>query len=877
MSHPFGKLLEHYRMRKPGLSQAKLAAQIGYDASLLGKMAQGKRELTGPSGRSRVLRIVSALHEVGALTRFEEANALLEAAGMPPLYDGKDEEAVLIMQLRATTPTLTTARHNLPAQWTSLVGRSEQASEIASRLRHTRLLTLIGVGGVGKTRLALEVGTQTLSAGSFADGVWWVELAAVSDLYHIAPTILNVFGLMDAAGRTPIEQLQAHLGPRQMLLVLDNCEHLLDGCAGLVDGLLHACPLLRVLCTSREPLNLTGESLWPVPPLLNAAAVELFNQRAQNAQPSFSPGPEQAKQIEHICRRLDGLPLAIELAASRLKGLSLDQIAERLDDRFRLLTGGSRTALPRHQTLRATLDWSYDLLTPAEQMLLRRMAVFVGGCTADAVEAVCRFDEEAIWHDLGIIDLLAQLVQRSLVIVDPHGTHPRYNLLESMRAYGLDKLRQSNELGLLRRRHAHWVANFVESAQAHEYGTQRQYWFRLLTSNDGNLRVALQWSETLNVDDIDALIGARIAAALRPYWSSYAQFAEAIGWLKNALRLVGNTSPYLRTRLLLTIVEFEIHQLSPIEPLTYLVDECQTLSNLTHDVGLQIEILLFRADLEWAKTGNFIPHYPRYVIEALALARKHDQKILAGVCLLKLSNLHFGRDHRTALPLLKEALEIAKETGDIELEAHVMLQMADLAGSSLELDQSAELAEAVLQLSYKFGQSGLELWAIRQLGEVMRFRGQFDQARESYEEMYRLSLLKSDVIGIVRALTMLGLLARDQGQLEAAIDFFHESIKNYNGSFEGATTWLNSIGLASVATLQGHWHRAAILFGASSQCAINGFYENLHNHFQFWSFLVHTRGKMGEVSFEAAYGVGQAMKIDEAVAYALSDRDAMSP
>ena len=365
--------------------------------------------------------------------------------------------------------------NNLPRELTSFVGREREVDEVRRLLVTTRLLTLTGSGGVGKTRLSQRVAADL--GPSFPDGIWLVELAGLGDPSLLAQVVASVLGVREQPGRALLDTLIDVLRPRTCLLLLDNCEHLVEACAALADSLLRACPGLILLATSREPLGIAGETVWRVPPLTmpdasgDAAtsddtsalaqyeAVRLFEERARAALPAFTLTGQNGPAVAQICRRLDGIPLAIELAAARVRGVAPEQLADRLDDRFRLLTGGSRTALARHQTLRALVDWSYELLSEPERVLFCRLSVFAGGWTLDAAEEVC---SGGGIEPADILGLLLQLVDRSLVLAEEQpiqagGLSPvRYRLLETLRQYGAEKLRDTGDALVLRTRHLDW-------------------------------------------------------------------------------------------------------------------------------------------------------------------------------------------------------------------------------------------------------------------------------------------------------------------------------------------------------------------------------------------------------------------------------------
>ena len=382
--------------------------------------------------------------------------------------------------------------HNLPSRLTSFVGREREIAEIGALVRRERLVTLVGAPGVGKTRLSLQIAASVLDA--FPDGAWLVELAPLGAPELVPQAVADVLGVREQPGRTLTDTLAGYLRTRQMLLLLDNCEHLIGAAAGLVETLVRACPDLHVLATSREPLAIEGEVTYRVPSLrvaeAESEAARLFRERAQAAAPSFRVTERNAPVVAQICARLDGIPLAIELAAARVRALSVEQIAARLDDRFHLLTGGSRTALPRQQTLRGAVDWSYDLLSEPEQALLRRLAVFAGGFTLDAAE------------QMGRLDLLTSLVDKSLVQVEEGDDgERRYRLLETLRQYGLEKLTEHGELAEARDRHRdYFLALAEELAPTLNERADSTLLARLEREHD-NLRAALAWC--LDAPDAD--------------------------------------------------------------------------------------------------------------------------------------------------------------------------------------------------------------------------------------------------------------------------------------------------------------------------------------------------------------------------------------
>jgi predicted ATPase/DNA-binding CsgD family transcriptional regulator len=446
--------------------------------------------------------------------------------------------------------------NNLPAPLTSFIGREREIGDVCGLLRSARLVTLTGAGGCGKSRLALEVARRSLAG--FRDGVWIVELAALSEGTLVPNACAAALGVPEQRRRSMADALAGALKRKSALLVLDNCEHLLPACAALADILLRTCADLRILATTREGLGVPGETVRRVPSLsvpgpahlpraeraADFEAVALFAERAAAVRPGFRVTAHNVRAVADICRRLDGIPLAIELAAARMKALSADQIAARLGDRFRLLSGGGRTVPPRHRTLRAAIDWSYDLLTEHERTLLSRLSVFAGGWTLDGAEAVCGHD--GIEH-ADVLDLLTSLVDKSLVIADLHGSDARYGLLETVRQYGRERLGGGDEEDRVRRRHRDWCIAAAEQAAHELHGPRQTAWLRRLETEHDNFRTALDWSRR---ETGGAHEGLRLAVALCDFWEIHDHFGEGRAWLESLAAQAGAAPSLLRARAL---------------------------------------------------------------------------------------------------------------------------------------------------------------------------------------------------------------------------------------------------------------------------------------------------------------------------------------
>ncbi len=476
-------------------------------------------------------------------------HALKDLARRQRLYQ------VVTAELPADFPalrSLATFPTNLPIQLSSFIGRERELAEVKGWLSRTRLLTLIGSGGAGKTRLALQAAAELLEV--FSDGAWLVEFAPLSDGRLIPRTVASVLNIAEHPGREILATLSDYLKARNMLLILDNCEHLVKDCAYLIEMLLQHCPDLRILATSREALGVPGETTWRVPSLsvpdprqdvaladlMEYEAVRLFVERAQAAQPAFVLTKRNGQAVARICQQLDGIPLALEFAAVRVRSMSVEQIATRLDDRFRLLTGGSRTSLPRQQTLRAALDWSHGLLSDKERVLLRRLSVFAGGWTLEPAEAVCAGGD---MEESEVLDLLTHLIDKSLVMLDEEAGEARYRLLETVRQYAQEKLVEAGEAEAVRGRHRDFFLALAERADPELRRPNQAVWLNRLEVEHDNLRAALAWSR---VGQDGAQAGLRLAGALHWFWWQHGYFSEGSQWLEEALSRSAGTSAAAR-------------------------------------------------------------------------------------------------------------------------------------------------------------------------------------------------------------------------------------------------------------------------------------------------------------------------------------------
>jgi len=565
--------------------------------------------------------------------------------------------------------------NNLPVQLTSFIGREKEMDEVKRLLGTTHLLTLTGTGGTGKTRLSMQVAADLLD--QFPDGVWLIELATVTDADQAAPAIADPLRVREEPGQPMLVTLTNFLRNKKLMLILDNCEHLIAECARIAETLLRACPGLQILATSREPLGIAGERTWPVPSLsipetwreeirgLQAAerltqyeSVRLFIDRATAVRPAFKVTNENAPYVAEICWRLDGIPLAIELAAARIRVLGLDQIATRLNDQFRLLTGGSRTALPRQQTLRALIDWSFDLLTDQERILLRRLSAFAGGRTLQAIEAVCA-DEKL--DEFEIIDVITSLVDKSLVTVEkPKDKEPRYTMLESVWRYSREKLTDSGESHTTRARHLHYFLQVATEASPHLIGPDQLAWIERLSPEIYNFRYAIETS--LELDGL-APHGLNLITQLARFWETRSLLVEGRDFILRILAHPDNAAPDAARAAGLALsgrVAWLIDQLT--DGIVATRDALQIYRTLGDQTGIAttaLDLALYQFDIKE------IDQAKQLIAEAETIATQlNDKRLLAAVRRAQGIQATMEQRFEDSLALQEESFTLYRQLGD---------------------------------------------------------------------------------------------------------------------------------------------------------------------------------------------------------------------
>jgi predicted ATPase/DNA-binding CsgD family transcriptional regulator len=558
-----------------------------------------------------------------------------------------------------------TIPNNLPAELSSFVGRDSQLADLRRLLRKSRLITLTGPGGAGKTRLALRLAADVLSHNP--DGVWLVELARISDARLLEQTVAEACGIAETPGQTVMNALVKGLADWRALVVLDGCEHLVEPCATLVSHLLRSCPKLTLVATSREPLGVAGELIWRTPSLsvpsphegrhpelvLQSEAVRLFIDRAKLSRPDFELDSTTSEPAAQICTRLEGMPLAIELAASLTRIMTLTEILDRLSDRFRLLTGGNRSALPRHQTLRQAVDWSYALLSPPEQDVFVKLAIFAGGFDLAAAEGIVQGDP---MEGSDVLAVITRLVDKSLVIADSHGIGTtRYHLQETIREYALEKFQRSDEAAL-RRLHAHYFCEFCDLASRNLPSPEMARWIRRLDDEQTNIRLALAWCFAEQPVDF-----VRLAASMTGYWLMRGRFAESLEWLDQAIDL--ETSSWEARAAALVGRARMRERIGDYDGSRRDCDECLRISRkfgFTMMISRALNVIGVLSAIE----GN-LKKAERYFLETVNAAAQLDDRIWIARTRSNLAMIRSRRgDHEAARVELEKVVEILEAEGD---------------------------------------------------------------------------------------------------------------------------------------------------------------------------------------------------------------------
>jgi predicted ATPase/transcriptional regulator with XRE-family HTH domain len=781
----FGELLRSYR-DSVNLTQEDLAGRTGLTPQAISLLERGERRRPH---RYTVQKLSEALALTGQdLARFEAAARR--------------------SSMRSTTQS---SSYDLPRPLTPLIGREHEGTMVARVLlrKDVRLLTLTGPGGVGKTRLALEVAGR--SGEAFADGFAFVSLAPLRDATLFPSVLAQTLGIKEVAGEAPQQTLERHLRDRRMLLVLDNFEHLLAA-APVVSALMGACPQLTVLVTSRAPLRLGGEHQFPVPPLPlpetedlasgdllehDSPAVELFCQRARAVIPTFELTATDAITVARICWRLDGLPLAIELAAARVKLFSPQVLLAKLDRRLQLLTGGARDLPERQQTLRDTVAWSYDLLRTDEQALFRRLAVFAGGCSLEAVEAV-RGSEDDERGESSVLETLASLVDNSLLesrsessMREEADEQPRFTMLETIREYALERLESSGEVEDAQRKHARYYVELAEAgkpeASSHWHGASK---FTRLEREHDNLRAALGWA----LQNLEAEMGARLALAVWWFWIESGYLSDGRRWIEALLALARAGGP------------------------------------------------------------------PEESPPALPARTKAYLLQVAGIMAMAQG------DHNHAVALHEESMSVYEDMGHNKGVSASLRELGFVAYEQGDYERAVRLHEQSLALVRELGNTFGVVWSIRALADAVRGQGDLGRARTLLEEGLALARGTENAWGTARALASLGSVACESGEYAQASRLHEESLKLGQRMSLNHTILVCLEGLSRVAVAQGKMERAARLCGVAAALREDkGWPPPPAKRAEHDCTVTAARAVLGEDTFAAAWAKGHALPLEEGI------------
>ena len=887
-SHPFGEKLRLHRSRKQGLTQARLAHAMGYDEAVVIRMAQGKKDLTGPSGRDRVLSIIKILHEEGVLSTLDEANALLTAASLPPLYAGLPQEAAMMRFLDpipipiSMTVTVPPMHFVPPAPLTTIIGRKPEINDVMRLLDSARLVTLTGAGGSGKTRFALEV--ASLICSSFPHGACFVSLAPASQPEHIAPIIIATMGI------TPIQDLPAHetivrfLRDKAMLLVLDNFEHVIEA-ATFVTDLLAAAPALKILVTSREALHLNGEHLYPIEPLNSSDATQLFITRAQAVWPGFALTLTDRFTLEEVCRRLDGLPLAIELASARIRQFSPQQLLARLtmpdvqgSSGLNLLSQGPRDLPVRQQTLRETIGWSYRLLQTEEQRLLRVLAIFAGGAAIQQLVHIVGGSE------LDVTDRVYSLVSKNLLRVDANpNREARFSMLELIRAFALDKLIEAGEFSATQRAHAEAFVLLAESAKPHLLGAMpntQQPWIERMQREADNIRAMMTWCLS---SDGEPVFGLRLISALTWYLraQTHVWHQEGFKWVTQLRHLkLPNAPPAVWGWTNMMVGFPPVHGIeslnASIESLQYaqLSEEEDCIANSMISVGIDLN--------HQHSDGRGTP----LIEEGLALARKTGYSFLVSYGLHYLAQARRDYEDRPddALHLLEERIAMCEAANHRMILAPSMHMAAGCALYQLDFVKTWAFIQKASENTNLRGWDGCDQY--RYSVEAMLGMGDIERAMLFAQEGYELVSELNNLPTTAFWLALQAKVAVTANALESAFSLLGQSHIAYlstPGNIGGIIDLLENVYVtpsyilgvgACLACAQSDFPLAARLFGAF-QSVRQAHRVPREPNFEFWQTPYSNKAKteLGELAYETAYSDGRAMTLQQALIAAVTQNN----
>lgn len=876
MSHPFGDRLSQYLHRKNGLTQAKLAAGIIQEPSIISRMCRGQR-LNGPQARERIVAIIDWLRQCGVLDTLDDANALLAAAGMSGLNVNNRSEAMLHQalgghrQMRSAqameSRTESESGHFFPTQTTRLIGRTGDAARARALLMRNgvRAVTFVGPPGVGKTRLALQVAHEL--APEFADGAHFVALASISNPNMLASAIVQALPI-SSSEPDPLNRAKAFLQDKQLLLVLDNFEQLLghnneSTSAPIVAGILEAAPTVKVLVTSRAALHINGEHLFEVKPLAEHDAVELFALRAEAVDPDFRSRLKQQHTITRICKRLDCLPLAIELAAVRTRLFGPEELYRRLASQLDILIVGSNDLALRQRTLRNTIDWSFSLLDRQEQLLFRRLGVFVGGSTLAAIQSVGG-DSASV----PVVDLMQSLVDKSLVQVSRTSEgETRFGMLEMLREYALEQLAKAHEESVSRNRHVQWFVGWVENLAPRLTAYESPRWLTLVDAELDNIRAALGWA--LESRQVDA--GLRLSAVLGPYWQARGQSQEGWSWAKQFLRQPTGLQHSRARANTLKFSSWLLMDLGEVEEAERAIGEALTLFQEFDDA---ISIASVLADKGWvAFTQANFAHARSFCLESIAISRRNSDKRGLAWALMWLGGTERDQGQfERAATIFADIARIGRDLGDEMLIWGSVNSLAEVMLDTGDYDRASALYVEGLEIAERYGfiqLAGISRWG---MGCVELACGDPAQAVVNLETSLLAARRSHDTGALCRVLPDIAYARHLQGDYEGAIGLLREGISLQHRCGRRLLIISSLERFAWVAADRQQHDRAATL--AASATALR---NQLGAAFPCWEIAMQesrlhaVKAALGPAQYATSRKAGQAFSFDEAVVYALND------
>jgi predicted ATPase len=870
VSHPFGDLLKQYRRRRPGLTQERLAHMIGYDEAVLVRMSQGKKDLTGPSGRDRVLRLIETLNDEGVLHTLDEANALLAAAQMPPLYDGIPVEQVLLRALKPAAapalPKVSSLLFTLPAPVSSFVGREEDIAGITRLLQTARLVTLTGAGGSGKTRLALEAGTR--QAGAFAHGACFVNLAAVRQVNDIAPAIAQALHVPQT--ESVLDSIKHFLAAKALLLVIDNFEHVLDG-APLASELLMAAPNLKVLATSREPLRLSGEHVVIVEPLTLPRAVELFTQRAKAVQPAFRLTHENEPAVMEICRRMDGLPLAIELAAARMRHFSADALLGSINAQrgLGMLTDAPRDVPARHHTLRSAIAWSHDLLSADEQQVLCALGVFAGSAEIEQIRVVIAGlpREQINGQSQEVETHLQSLVNKNLAraIEQPDGTL-RYFLLELIREFAVERLEAQHALDAAQRAHADAFLQLAGQSAKPIRGHEQLRWHNRLDRDMPNFRVALAWCFG---QEGDAVLGCKLVGALGYFLFIATQYLnETEAWLKQA-HAVEDISDEVRAGVLEAM---QVNNHLWAFPQWHSLGQEMVQNSAMQDArGRALATYNLSASVLNQNTQD--QEAWQLAQECLALANESGDDWVKSMALLNLAmHATLIHDFPRAELLYREMVSLRRNLGNAIEVSIGLWQLADTVAGQGRLQEANTMLQESALLARSFDSPQDLLHAECAMGNNLRLLGEVQHAIEIFASCVAMARERLPAYDLVQPLIGFAHALVDAGEQDAALQHLRDAAQIMRSMHTPAShdAWQRIVDIgAEMALADGDAECAVQLWGATDAL----WKERRSAPAQQALILLRevARSRMGDEQYAAMFAAGREMTADAAVAIALGE------